>query len=360
MNGANLALGSQEEQDNLLIQQALALDPSEFDRELEPGEKADDATDFGDLSDGDLAEGEDDSIQDEKGRNLRKGDESDDDDSSQETINPFKYLVNASSPSTHPAHDRNKEFQTGEFEAEQPSSSANDELNYLFTGSLQSSSSAKSGTSTKEGQAQGEIKDPPRKADNDTAQPSTESKGTSEAEPDTLAEMQLKLFAMSRFVAPDNSLSSLWPTFKRGTTPKFMQLLPPPSNPYIGAKRPDCIRPLKPTRITLELANDQARSFKLPVTQTAKKQKSADDNIFNGSASFNTTRFEDGAREPDLGFESTASKLEDEQIGGVSWEALNFATADWDSFDEKPPLPERMEIDEYNSYPQHSKDMKVS
>lgn len=379
MTGAKLSLGSQEEQDNLLIQQALALDPAEFDRELEPGEKADDAIDFGDLSDGDLAEDEDDSTQDEKGRNLMKDDESGD-ESSRQTINPFNFLVNVFTSSNPTVHGRNKEVQMDDIEAKQPGSNVDDELDYLFNGSLPSSSLAESETRPKEGQScpspiaaeppqtRGEVephkvegyeqeksKDPSHKADK-SAQQSPESKGSPTAEPGTLVEMQRKLFAMAGPVAPGNSLSFIWPSFKRGTIPKFMQLLPPSSTSYIGAKRPHRIKPVKPTRIKLELANDHARSFKLPSTQTTKKQESADYNLIINSASFNTTRIEDGAREPDLGFESTASELDDEPFGGVSWEDLDFASADWDRFDERPSSPE---IDDHYSYPLPRQDKKA-
>lgn len=93
MISVKLSPVSQEEQDNLLIQQALALDPSEFDRELEPGEKADNAIDFGDLSDSDLAEFGDDSIQNEKDSNPMKGEESGE-DGRQQTLDPFNYPDN--------------------------------------------------------------------------------------------------------------------------------------------------------------------------------------------------------------------------------------------------------------------------
>ena len=382
MTGAKLSLGSQEEQDDLLIQQALALDPSEFDRELEPGEKADDAIDFGDLSDGDLAEDEVDSTKDEEGRNLMKGNESGD-ESSRQNVNPFKCLVNVFTSSNPPVHGRNKEVQMDDFEAEQPGSNVDDELDYLFSGSLPSSSWAESETRPKEGQScaspiaaeppqpHGEVephrvegyeqeksRDPSHKAD-ESAQQSIESKGSPTAEPGTLVEMQRKLFAMAGPVAHGNSLSFLWPSFKRGTIPKFMQLLPPSSSSYIGAKRPDRIKPVKPTRIKLELANDQARSFNLPSTQTTKKQESADYNLITNSASVNSIRIEDGAREPDLGFESTASELDDEPLGGVSWEDLDFASADWDHFGERPSSQERMEIDDYYSYPLPRQDKKA-
>lgn len=382
MTGAKLSLGSQEEQDNLLIQQALALDPGEFDRELEPGEKADDAIDFGDLSDGDLAEDEENCTQDEKGRNLMKGDESGDEISPQ-NINPFKYLFNVFTSSKPPVHGRNKEVQTDDFEAEQPGSNVEDELDYLFSTSLPSSTLAESETRPKEchscaspiaaeppqphgevephrveGYEQEKSRDPSDKTD-ESAQQSIDSKGSPTAEPGTLVDMQRKLFAMAGPMANGNSLSFLWPSFKRGTIPKFMQLLPPSSSSYVGAKRPDRIKPVKPTRIKLELADDQAISFKLQSTQTIKTQESAGYNLNTNSTSFNSTGIEDGAREPDLGFESTASELDNEPLGGVSWEHLDFASADWDRFDERPSSQERMEIDDYYSYPLRREDKKA-
>lgn len=52
-------IASQEEQDDLLIQRALDPEnPFDFNRELELGEKAEGAIDFGDLSNDDLADDE--------------------------------------------------------------------------------------------------------------------------------------------------------------------------------------------------------------------------------------------------------------------------------------------------------------
>lgn len=390
MTGAKLSPVSQEEQDNLLIQQALALDPSEFDRELEPGEKADDAIDFGDLSDSDLAEFEDDSIQNEKDRNSMKGDESGE-ESSKQIIDPFKYLNSNFSSSVPPVHDRNKEVQTDDFEAERPEGNADDELDYLFSGSQLSSGSAEPETRGKESQsfpsaiaakpcgevephkveshAQCKGKEPVLDED-ENAQAFTKSEDIPMAEPSRLVEIQRELFAMSGYVVPGYSkpspenpkelLSSLWPTFQRGTIPKFMQLLPPPSALYIGVKLPNRIKPVKPTRIKLELADDQARSFRLPFARTTARQESADCTVITDRVSSNRTSVEDVERESDRGFESKASELDNEPIGGVSWQDLDFASANWDSFDERPPSPERMEIDDYENYcPLPRQDKKV-
>lgn len=390
MTGAKLSPVSQEEQDNLLIQQALALDPSEFDRELELGEKADDAIDFGDFSDSDLAEFEDDSIQNEKDRNPMKGDESGE-ESSQQTIDPFNYPDSNFSSSAPPVHDRNKEVQTDDFEAEGPEGSADDELDYLFNGSQSSSGSAEAESRGKEPQsfpsaiaakpcgevephkveshAQGKGKEPVLDVD-ESAQAFTKSKDIPMAEPSRLVEIQRELFAMSGYVVPGYSkpspknpkelLSSLWPTFKRGTIPEFMQLLPPPSALYVGVKLPNRIKPVKPTRIKLELADDQARSFRLPFARTTARQKSADCTVITDRESFNRTSVEGVDREADLGFEGKASELDNEPIGGVCWLGLDFASANWDCFDESPPSPERMEIDDYdNYYPLPRQDKKV-
>ena len=381
MTGAKLSLGSQEEQDNLLIQQALALDPSEFDRELEPGEKADDAIDFGDLSDGDLAEFEDDSIQNVKDRNLRKSDEIRE-ESSPHTIDPIKYPVNAFSSSAPKVHDQNKEVQADDFEAEQHEGNAVDDLGYLFNGSQSSSGSAEAETRREEpqtfasaiatkprgevefhkvdGHAQGKSKEPLHNV-GESAQAFTKIEDIPMAEPGRLVEMQRELFAMSGYVVPghlkpspknpEELLSSLWPTFQRGTIPKFMQILPPSSTPYIGAKRPKRIKPVKPTRIKLELADDQERSFKLPFAQTTSGPGSAGCTVIIDRLSFNRTSIEAEEREPDLEFESTASELDNEPIGRLSWQDMDFASADFNSFDERPPSPERMEIDDYDYHP---------
>lgn len=392
MTGAKLSPVSQEELDNLLIQQALALDPSEFDRELEPGEKADDAIDFGDLSDGDLAEF-DDPIQNEEDRNPMTGDESGE-EISQQKIDPFIYSDSNFSSSAPPVHDRNKEVQTDDFEAkgpEGPEGNANDELDYLFNGSQSSSGSAEADTGRREPQSfpsaiaakpLGEVE--PHKVEShakgkgkkavldvsEIAQAFKKSEDIPMAQPSRLVEIQRELFAMSGSVLPgytkpspeipEESLSSLWPTFQRGTIPKFMELLPPPRAEYIGEKLPDRIKPVKPTKIKLELADDQARSFRLPFPRTTASQESADGTVFTDRVSFISTSVEDVEREPDLRLESKASELDNEPIGGASWQDLDFASANWDSFDERPPSPERMDIDDNeNYYPPPSQDKKV-
>lgn len=393
MTGAKLSPVSQEELDNLLIQQALALDPSEFDRELEPGEKADDAIDFGDLSDGDLAKFEDDSIQNKEDRNPMKDDESGE-ESSQQKIDPFIYPDSNFSSSAPPVHDRNKEVQTDDFKAEgpeEPEGNANEELDYLFNGSQSSSASAEAETRkgvtqsspsaiaakpfgevephTVESNAQGKGKKAVLDV-SESAQVFKESEDIPMAQPSRLVEIQRELFAMSGSVLPgytkpslenpEELLSTLWPTFQRGTIPKFMQLLPPPRAEYIGETLPDRIKPVKPTKIKLELADDQARSFRLPFPRTTASQESADGTVITDRVSFNSTSVEDVEREPDLRFESKTSELDNKPIGGASWQDLDFASANWDSFDERPPSPERIDNDDNeNYYPLPSQDKKV-
>lgn len=390
MTGAKLSPVSQEEQDDLLIQQALALDPSEFNRELEPGEKADDAIDFGDLSDSDLAEFGDDSIQNAKDRNPMKGDESGE-ESSQHAFAPCNYPDSNFSSWAPPVQDRNKEVQTDDFEAQGPEGNAEDALDYLFNGSQSSSGSAKDGTTGKvpqsfpiaiaakscgelephkvESHAQCKEKEPVLDVD-ESAQALKKSEDIPMAEPSRLVEIQYKLFAMSGYVVPGYSkpspkkpkelLSSLWPTFQRGTIPKFMQLLPPPSALHIGVKLPKLIKPVKPTRIKLDLADDQARSFRIPFPRTTASQESADGTIITNRVSFNKTGVQDVERETDLGFESKASELDNEPISRVSWQDLDFASANWDNFDERPPSPERMGIDDSENYhPLPRQDKKV-
>lgn len=158
---------------------------------------------------------------------------------------------------------------------------------------------------------------------------------------------------------PERDFNFSWPNFQRETIPKFMQILPPPSTPYIGAKRPNRINPFKPTRIKLEVADDQAHSFKLPFARTTARQEPADCTVITNKVSFNRTSIDHVEREPDLGFKSTASELDKEPIGGVSWQDLDFGSANWDSFDERPPSLERIQIDDYGYYPLPRQDKKV-
>lgn len=326
----------QEEQDDLLIRQALDPEnPFDFDRELEPGEKADDAIDFGDLSDNDLADDED------EGRLL-----------------PSRQVDNAHGTFGGIADFLQDEGAPGIIKSEGP---GEDDLDDLFRDIP--SSPVDDGVEEKPTQVcAGDVEmagaselGEQHSQLIDRLTPETRAPGPSEVQsqpsirPASLQQLQQDLFAMSGSgVAdippspPENQeelLITLWPKFKRGTIPKFMDLLPPKKTSYIGKKPLKQPKPMQPTKINLELAYDQEKGFKLASVNNRRIQEDTDRANFVSVA--DTTSVKKATAED----EDMDSDLENAPIGGISWQDFQFACGDWDILDEPDPvLSKQVEI----------------
>ena len=328
---------AQQEQDELLIQQAL--DPEsklDFSRELEPGEKADDAVDYEDLSDGDLAE--DETLQPEESFSTMRA---------SDPISSFNDLNSL----TH--EDDLLELTNG-------SGADGDGFDDLFGDMPQSPVDFYTGQSIEtEGTGMAMSFDfendhglhgtsaalatmPPSQA----AKPFASSKESLFRAIDFTAkdqplsreqQLQQDLFAMSRSgfgstdfppAPPENQeelLASLWPKFEQDTVPRFMDLLPPKKARFVGKvplKKPKSVLP---TKVSLELAQDQEKIFKV-VTTT--HQKTVEDLERQGLIVIPDIPIEEEASEDELDVESD---YENEPIGRVTWQDLQILCEDWDT-----------------------------
>lgn len=319
----------QEEQDDLLIRQALDPEnPFDFDRELEPGEKADDAIDFGDLSDNDLADDED------EGKLL-----------------PCRQVDNSHDTLGGIADFLQDEGAAGIIKSEGP---GEDDLDDLFRDLP--SSPADDGVEEKPTQISAGVVEMAGASELgeehsqliDGLPPEPRAPGLSEVQsqssirPASLQQLQQELFAMSGSgiadilpPPPENQeelLITLWPKFKRGIIPKFMDLLPPKKTSYIGKKPLKQPKPMQPTKINLDLAYDQEKGFKLASFNNRRIQEDTDRANFVSIAV--TTSVETATAED----EDMNSDLENAPIGGVSWQDFQFACGDWDILDEPDPV----------------------
>ncbi|EAS35735.3 transcription initiation factor TFIID complex 145kD subunit [Coccidioides immitis RS] len=154
-------------------------------------------------------------------------------------------------------------------------------------------------------------------------------------DPETLRQYQLQqaLFAMSSY-GPDNPpappenheelLASLWPKFDRNSMPRFLELLPPKKSHYIGKtplKRP---KRVIPTKLKLELAQDQERSFR----STGKTARHASE-LESPSVVVITPPAKDEDTLSDI-MDLDDDDLDEELPGGVTMQDLQFICADWD------------------------------
>lgn len=315
----------QEEQDDLLIRQALDPEnPFDFDRELEPGEKADDAIDFGDLSDNDLADDED------EGRLLPTRQV----DNAHDTLGGIAdFLQDEEAP------DIIKSEGPGEDDLDDlfrdiPSSPVDDGVEEKPTQAC--AGVVEMAGASELGEEHSQLID--RLIPEPRAPFPSEVQSQPSIRPASLQQLQQDLFAMSGSgVAdippspPENQeelLITLWPKFKRGTIPKFMDLLPPKKTSYIGKKPLKQPKPMQPTKINLELAYDQEKGFKLVSVNNRKIQEDTDRANFISVA--DTTSGETATAED----EDMDSDIENAPIGGIPWQDFQFACGDWDILDE--------------------------
>lgn len=280
----------QEELDDILIQQAL--DPEsrfDFNRELEPGEKADDAVDYEDLSDDDLAD--------------------------DESEGPFTKPTGNGTAAVSVFEGPGSRAQDQEpHEITNYESNEGDGFDDLFGDNVAShredveearrpqiaTSSASMGFAIKPDEnllSQEHPRYPPEippsqvRARQDgfihtrgIAQPATSTAHDKLVSKEQ--QLQQELFAMSGYGSsgvdylpppPENQeelLKSLWPKYERTVIPRFMELLPPKKMAYsrkVPLKKP---RSFQPTKLNLDLAKDLEKSFKLPL---ASSRRNGDD-----------------------------------------------------------------------------------
>ena len=174
--------------------------------------------------------------------------------------------------------------------------------------------------------------------------------------------LQERLFAMSGVgtggtdyppAPPENQeelLASLWPKFESGTVPRFMDLLPPKKARFVGKTPLKVPKPVHPTKVSLELAPDQEKSFKL---STASRKRTYEDYEQQGMIKIPSAPSTDVSGDDDV---SMDSDFENETIGGVTWQDLQILCEDWDIDTlPMPSSPDRLSTD--NSGPGDQDDL---
>ena len=334
------------EEDDRLIQQLLSADPSNpnaanFDRELEPGEKADDAVDYADLDDDDLAQDEDAPSSQPFGTQ-HTADDADlfGDTGGFGNDGDLPDLTSGSGPDGDgfddlfgdmPDSPRDFESGQGSTQTVVQSDGMNMSFDFEDDGSFHGASQVPDISFPREGK--------PRTDSSQTVFRSIDF-GPKDATPqEPLSKEQLlqqQLFAMSGYnigaseyppPPPENQeelLESLWPKFERDAVPRFMDLLPPKKARYIGRIPLKPPKPLHPTKINLEIAPDQEKSFKV---STGSHKRSYDDYERDRLIPIRLPTISDGAEEAE---EDLESDYENEPIGGVTWQDLQIICEDWD------------------------------
>lgn len=153
-------------------------------------------------------------------------------------------------------------------------------------------------------------------------------------------QLQQKLFAMSSY-GPDNPpappenneelLASLWPNFDRNAIPTFLELLPPKKAHFIGKAPLKPPKPVGPSKIHLEIAHDQERTFR---SYGRPPKRTLDAEYPNLVVIPPPVQKDEG---PIIDMDGDIDM--DEQLpGGVTVQDLQIICSDWDV---KSPVPEK-------------------
>lgn len=123
------------------------------------------------------------------------------------------------------------------------------------------------------------------------------------------------------------SFYSIWPTYDPDETPRFTELFAPRRGIYgwrVPQKPP---KPVQPTKLTLELQPDQEKASRLPVTAIANKAGREFGAEQQGIVHCRHAHMEKEHSDDGLDFDEID---ENEVVGGVSWQDLTIVCEDWD------------------------------
>ncbi|KAL9098431.1 MAG: hypothetical protein Q9163_005907 [Psora crenata] len=318
----------QDAQDDALIQQAL--DPQsqlDFSRDLEPGEKADNAVDFGDLDDDDLAEDEDEDALNFVGKAILSpktrvyAPQSEDMPSFESTLahDDFDDLFGEDTPSM----PEGAELTTKAIRSVDESfrvTCITDE-GHIPAQAPYSTTSARS----------------PKASLVHALSPFADVE-VRNASPSKEQQLQQELFALSRSgfsttedlpEPPENHeelLAVLWPRFERDATPRFMDLLPPKKAKYLGKPIHKKPKPVNPTKLNLELAYDQERVFRVS-SGSSKRPREATEG--SSIVCVHTEKHIENSSDDEI---SMSSDYENDGVRGISWHDFEILCEDWDAF----------------------------
>ena len=304
----------QAQLDDQLIQQTLGnLDGvlTEQDRELDIGDKADDAVDFADLSDDDLADDED------AGNSLKGG----------STLQADAVVGSAA----HVGETGDQSADGMDFD-DLFGEDTSLPINGLAKDSLSFDPEASIDRATLDQQSNPFV-----------TQETLEQKEANNFRPTRDAQKRMvltkeeqeqrDLFAMSAIgseIVPqpvenaEELLATLWPKFKRNTVPYFMELIPGRRMRYHGKGLPKPPKPLQITKLNLELAPDQEKSFRV---SSGTGRRTQDELERAGIIAIDGDQAVENMDDDQM---DSDSDIETGLTGGISWRDLQVACEDWE------------------------------
>lgn len=182
---------------------------------------------------------------------------------------------------------------------------------------------------------------------------------------------QMALFEMARrgkddhAPAPilwDNSkeeFERLWPNFESDKPPRFFTLMPRSRAFYIPKVPQRAPRPMVVTKLSLDIAADQEKAFRLPTIAPPTKAGRPQEEEQGGLIYITTAAEEERQSDEQIDLENIDTFDENEEIGNVSWKDIMIACEDWEIPDGSSDVT-MSDIEEMltppNSVPEHDLD----
>ncbi|KAF2758144.1 hypothetical protein EJ05DRAFT_476401 [Pseudovirgaria hyperparasitica] len=325
---------------SLLNTDAQDVDQLDFSRELEPGEKADDAQDFEDIGDDDLADDEDEIVPNPDRVDMN-GHSFDDTQDGADGIfdDGFDALFDdAPSPPTDGTatqkvvgNEDDKDDLHGLFEDEDDHNT--DQANGIAPISHNAT------------QLEDEEKEDSDLADETQGpSPNPVDDGSLDhiEDPAERAQLleQLELFGFhrdrqTRTVTADippppetdkELFRTIFPLFEEDKPVRWKKVLPQKRAYFVGKQPLKPPKSIQPSKVTLDLMPDQEKLFRLPPSTTAPTKTRAEEAAQRGLILVTTHDTQDKEEE-----ESDVDDMDDnEPVGGFRWQDLEVVCADWD------------------------------
>ncbi|KAH0556266.1 hypothetical protein GP486_005809 [Trichoglossum hirsutum] len=282
-----------------------------LNRPLEPGEKADDAVDYEDISDDDLAEDLD----------MRDGGERE----------------NGVWGDREPAGDGNEldvMMKEGNLHLGEDSAMKHgDDFDDLF-GDFGDDGNAKELGAVGGAGMSFDFDD-----DNQLPESSTALSGPDQTQEAITAGTNLfRDINFTQYIPPppannEELLASIWPKFDRNAAPKFSSLLPPKKAYFVGKTPLRPPKPVHPTKVGLEIEQDQEKLFRMS-NAAAYRHRTVLEETQQKGLIFIKNKSDDGQEASDG---DADMEIEHEPIGGISWNDIEIACGDWEAMLEGEP-----------------------
>lgn len=122
----------------------------------------------------------------------------------------------------------------------------------------------------------------------------------------------------------------VWPNFEPDKPPRFYSLVPRKRAYYIPKIPTKTMKPMLFTKVSLDIAADQEKSFRLPPTAATTKSGRQQEEESGGLVHIARAAEEAGDTDDHTELDDLEILDEGEMIGNVSWSELQVACGDWD------------------------------